>query len=234
MTLVEVPQLQEDFTLVEEPQPQEDFTLVEEPQSPQHESTLIEEPQSPQHESTLIEETQQVEPNLLHQSPWKRRPNKPLHQRQPLAQPLIAIVMPQQHQQPHQHQRQQPHQHQRQQPHQHQRQQSQQLTSIPRSIPRVVNHNLLRSHGILDCSVVLEPLNIDDEQEVFIIDEVLPIVTGRRKRRPIVDPTYIPSRRISLQSIGWGETRVLRNLPLREVRNLTEDIELLNEWEAED
>ena len=95
----------------------------------------------------------------------------------------------------------------------------------------LLRQELLRRHGIVDCRVQIQPLPVEDD--VIIVGEVNGFVPARRKRKARRDPTYNPSRRIRRESIGWGETRELRIIPMREVRNLREDIEILNEWEAE-
>ena len=95
-------------------------------------------------------------------------------------------------------------------------------------LPPISNQELLRRHGIIDCSIIIQPMLFDND--VIEIGEVLITnITERRKRKITRDPTYRPSKRIRRQSIGWAETRELRSLPMREVRRLREDIESITE-----
>ena len=123
----------------------------------------------------------------------------------------------------------------------------QQPVHVPEVKHRMTNDELLKQYGFADCHVCIEPLEheediVEEEEEdyevveeedneVIIVGEVF---QPQRKRKAKRDPTYRPSRRLRRQSIGWAETRVLRNLPMREITNLRDDIEIINEWEAED
>ena len=60
---------------------------------------------------------------------------------------------------------------------------------------------------------------------MIIVGEVNAFVPKRRKRKPRRDPTYNPSRRIRRESIE------LRVIPMHEIRNLRDDIAILNESE---
>jgi len=105
------------------------------------------------------------------------------------------------------------------------------LVEEPQPQPQhLLRQELLRRHGIVECHVQVQPLRVEDD--VQIIAEVMPRV-HRRKRKSSHDPTYNPSRRIRRESIGWGETRELRIIPIHEIRNLRDDIAILNESEAD-
>ena len=125
------------------------------------------------------------------------------------------------------------------------------LVHVPEVKHRMTNDELLKRYGFVDCHVSIEPLeNVEEEDiveeeeedyevveegdEVIFVGEIFPAIQPQRKRKAIREPTYHPSRRLRRQSIGWAETRVLRNLPMREITNLRDDIEIINEWEAED
>ena len=111
--------------------------------------------------------------------------------------------------------------------------QEQELTLVdePQPQPQRLRQELLRRHGIVECRVQIQPLPVEDD--VIIVGEVNAFVQARRKRKPRRDPTYNPSRRIRRESIGWGETRELRVIPMHEIRNLRDDIAILNESEAD-
>ena len=197
-----------DFTFHEELTEQID--LFEQPQ----ELNIVEENQRP-HEFNLGE-------GLLQQS--KQR-FKPLQQRQQLP-PPVAFVLPQLPEK-----------------------QKKKITTISRyhrrtnqsstplestvieGIPQISDEELLRQHGIIDCSILIE--HMVDEDVIEIESVFVPIVAARRKRKVTRDPTYRPSKRIRQQSVGWSETRELRHLPMREIKNLRNDIDTINGWEAQ-
>ena len=186
---------------------QERLIAFEEPQQLiEQDLILFDEQTYQQQELTPSEEQQQHLPQRTEQF------IKPLQQRNSLQHPLIAIVLPLQYQHS-------------QQPQQSQEENQHRLesTAIESEVfTQINNEDLLRRHNIIDCSVIIGTL----EQSVEVLS---PPVQMRRKRKAERDPTYYPSRRIRRQSVGWAETRELRILPMREVRNLRDDVEILNE-----
>ena len=201
-------ELQERLIAFEEPQQliEQDLILFDEQTYQQQELTPSEEQTYQQQELTPSEEQQQHLPQRTEQF------IKPLQQRNSLQHPLIAIVLPLQYQHS-------------QQPQQSQEENQHRLesTAIESEVfTQINNEDLLRRHNIIDCSVIIGTL----EQSVEVLS---PPVQMRRKRKAERDPTYYPSRRIRRQSVGWAETRELRILPMREVRNLRDDVEILNE-----
>ena len=232
MTILEEPQQKQqlqDLNLFEEPDQLEQSSLQFQVQLSQEQpyNTYLEEPEEQPRMFCFLEETQQQLPEqdlIVFDDPQSlalledhrqqeldhveepQRSIKPLQQRHLQPQPPVAIVYPHQQQQ--------------------RRHTLQSIIDEPtvidlRVLPQISNEELLRRHGIMDCSV-----NIG----------ILPVITtthqGRRKRKSERDPTYNPSRRIRRQSIEWAETRVLRQIPMREIRNLRKDIEILNEGEV--
>ena len=211
---------QQDLALVEESQ--QDLNLVEETQHNLQEPNFVEEPQQQRHETLVIEDklTAIIDESQI-QSPIEDTPQpsktqfKPLQQRQH-QQPPVAFVLPQLPQTS--------------------KKANQRIPSTNHNtfsnqlllIARISNQELLRRHGITDCSIIIEHLMTDND--VIEIGEIsVQNIAAKRKRKNKRDPTYRPSKRIRRQSIGWAETRELRSLPMREVRSLRDDIEILNE-----
>ena len=209
------------ITLFEEPEQQQTLLLFEEADQSQQEITLTEEPQ--QRSLWPIEETQQQLPEqdlifeeLVTGEPQQhlsQRSTKPLQQRPLQQQPLVAIVFPHQQVQRPQHTT-----------------QSARIIDVPQNLESTIiestnnqisNVELLRRHGIMDCSVIIGAFQPNEFNTTPL--------QARRKRKAERDPTYQPSRRICRQSIGWAETRELRNLPMREIRNLQDFVALITD-----
>ena len=149
ITLFEEPEQQQTFTLFEEPDQQQTFTLFEEPDQPQRSLWPIEET-LPEQDLILFEEPQQ---HLMtdfeeQQQHLPQRSSKPLQQRHLQQQPLVAIVFPHQQAQPPQHTI-----------------QSARIIDVPQNLlestiiessnTQISNVELLRRHGIMDCSVII-------------------------------------------------------------------------------